>query len=102
MAAVESYNKHFEVPHLLSPVFTGQDEICRSLDSSLALSPPSRESMQRRFVLYGLGGSGKTQICVRYAQVHREQYVHHTSDTFYDCGFLLTYLGNQILGSVLD
>lgn len=68
-------NIHFEVPHLLSPVFTEQEEICQSLDSSLVLARPSRVPVQRRFVLYGLGGSGKTQICIRYAQVHREKYV---------------------------
>lgn len=69
------YNKHYEVPHLLSPAFTGHDEICQSLDSSLVPAHPPRVPVQQRFVIYGLGGSGKTQVCVRYAQVHRERYV---------------------------
>jgi signal recognition particle GTPase len=65
------------VPHLLSPVFTGQNEICRCLDLSLALERHAQPQVQRRFVLYGLGGSGKTQICVRFAQVYRERYIFH-------------------------
>ena len=70
-----SYNKHFEVPHLLSPVFTGHDEIRKSLDTCLGSARRLPQSVQRRFVLYGLGGSGKTQICLQYAQKHREEYV---------------------------
>ncbi len=69
------YNKHFEVPHLLSPAVTGHDKICQCMDSSLNLARQPGVSVQRRFVLYGLGGSGKMQVCVRYAQVHRERYV---------------------------
>ncbi|KAI9887902.1 MAG: hypothetical protein M1823_000290 [Watsoniomyces obsoletus] len=73
-AVSRAYNEHFEVPHLLSPAFTGHDEICQCMDSSLDLTRQPAVPVQRRFVLYGLGGSGKTQLCVRYAQVNRERY----------------------------
>ncbi len=69
-----SYNQHFEVSHLLSPVFTGQEEVSQCLESSLTLAQLPRQPVQRRFVLWGLGGSGKTQICLKYAQVHRKRY----------------------------
>lgn len=35
--------------------------------------PPAREP-QQRFVLYGLGGSGKTQMALKFASDHRERY----------------------------
>jgi hypothetical protein len=68
------YNQHFEISHFLSPVFTGQEEVSQCLESSLALAKLPRQPVQRRFALWGLGGSGKTQICLKYAQVHRERY----------------------------
>ena len=70
-----SYNKQFEVPHLLSPVFTGRDTDLQCLIAAFSSGRPSRGHYQRRFVLFGLGGSGKTQICLKYAQEHRERYV---------------------------
>jgi hypothetical protein len=72
---LSSYNKYFEVPHSLSPVFTGRDKDLQRLATSLAARKPSEEQDQRRFVLFGLGGSGKTQICLNYLQKHRERYV---------------------------
>ncbi|KAH9203560.1 hypothetical protein DL95DRAFT_147084 [Leptodontidium sp. 2 PMI_412] len=67
-----SNNQHFEVLHLLSPVFTGRDEDLKSLTASFVAINPSQNQHQRRFVLFGLGGSGKTQICLKYIQEHRE------------------------------
>jgi hypothetical protein len=75
---VVSYNKHYEVSHLVSPVFTGHGEVFTYLDSSLKLTKAPRQQVQRRFVLFGLGGSGKTQICLRYAQMHRERYLGYS------------------------
>ncbi|KAK5260992.1 hypothetical protein LTR40_003095, partial [Exophiala xenobiotica] len=69
-----SHNKHFEVPHLLSPVFTGRNEDLELLTTSFAPRPPLQRQHQRRFVLFGLGGSGKTQICLKYVQDQRERY----------------------------
>ncbi|KAK5562446.1 hypothetical protein LTR43_011950 [Exophiala xenobiotica] len=63
-----SNNKYFELPHLLSPVFTGRDEDLSCLTTSFATRPPLQRQHQQRFVLFGLGGSGKTQICLKYVQ----------------------------------
>ncbi len=76
-----SYNKHFEVPRLLSPVFTGRDEDLQCLTTSLAPGPSSPRKHQRRYVLFGLGGSGKTQICLKYVQEQRERYVQDLDET---------------------
>ncbi|KAK5188831.1 hypothetical protein LTR47_011690 [Exophiala xenobiotica] len=69
-----SNNKYFELPHLLSPVFTGRDKDLTCLTTSFATRPPLKRQHQRRFVLFGLGGSGKTQICLKYLQDQRERY----------------------------
>jgi hypothetical protein len=72
-----SNNKHFEVPHLLSPVFTGRHEDLQRLTQSFEVGPLPQVGFQRRFVLFGLGGSSKTQICLKYIQEHRERYVRY-------------------------
>lgn len=36
------------------------------------------ELRQKRYVVYGVGGSGKTQFCCKYAQDHRERHVHYS------------------------
>ncbi|KAK4935621.1 hypothetical protein LTR10_023344 [Elasticomyces elasticus] len=69
-----SHNQHFQVPHLLSPVFTGRDDDMQSLTAAFVPVPPSQRPHQRRFVLFGLGGSGKTQICLKHVQDQRERY----------------------------
>ena len=50
-------------------VFTGRKDILKQLHSCFPLSPTSIESAkQRRFVLYGLGGGGKTQVALKFIQ----------------------------------
>jgi hypothetical protein len=46
--------------------------VCMQLQES-CLSP-RLPKMQRRFVLYGLGGSGKTQVSLKFAQDNRDRY----------------------------
>ncbi|KAK5188783.1 hypothetical protein LTR47_011279 [Exophiala xenobiotica] len=69
-----SYNTHFEVSHLLGPLFTGRGQDLQRLTTSLAIGPSSPRRHQRRYVLFGLGESGKTQICLKYAQAQQERY----------------------------
>ena len=69
------HNKYFEIPHSASSIFTGREDICQDLQGRcLPSDPPGAQKMQKRYVLYGLGGSGKTQICLKFAQDHRERY----------------------------
>ena len=65
-----SYNKHYYIPHTLSAIFTGRDDIVQKIYEGFF---SSNTIEQKRFVLYGLGGSGKTQICIRFAQEYRER-----------------------------
>jgi hypothetical protein len=67
-------NKHYNIPHNVSSMFTGRRDICQRLESTfLPCHEQSFQEMQKRFVLYGLGGSGKTQVCLRFAQANREK-----------------------------
>lgn len=69
------HNKYFEVPRNVSSIFTGREDICQDLqERCLPSNPPNAQKKQKRYVLHGLGGSGKTQICLKFAQDHRERY----------------------------
>ena len=61
-------NKHFEVSHIVSSVFTGREVILKRLGSSLLDNSQSDQRIQKR-----LGGSGKTQLCLKFAQDYRER-----------------------------
>jgi hypothetical protein len=50
-------------------IFTGRKDILLQLHECFTASPTSVESAkQRRFVLYGLGGGGKTQIALKFVK----------------------------------
>ena len=70
----QPHNKYYEVPHRISPIFTGRDDIAEELHKSCLPPEPSyTQKQQKRYVLHGLGGSGKTQICLRFAEDNRER-----------------------------
>jgi hypothetical protein len=48
-----------------TPAFTGREDILSELDRYFA---SSNVEMQQVFVLYGLGGGGKTQIALRFIE----------------------------------
>ena len=69
-------NKYFYVPHNVSIFYTGQARLYFELQQKMlrpqwSTSPPRR----RIVVIYGLGGSGKTQFCLKFAQEHYKKYV---------------------------
>ena len=69
------FNKHFRVPYGASNFFTGRVDVAKRLERSMLCSPKSAvPQIQKRFVLYGLGGSGKTQFCLKFVQDHRQRY----------------------------
>lgn len=69
-------NKYYEIPRNPSSVFTGREEICDQLkESCLPSSTLDTQRRQKIFVIYGLGGSGKTQLCLKFAEDHREKCV---------------------------
>lgn len=68
------YNKHYCIPYNLSVIFTGRDDVIQKMFKGfLATNTEITLIKQKRFVLYGLGGSGKTQACLKFAQDYRER-----------------------------
>lgn len=60
------------IPFTESSRFWGREDILSCIDDVL-LADPSCRSL-RSFALYGMGGVGKTQIALRYANVSREKF----------------------------
>ncbi|KAH7370755.1 tetratricopeptide repeat domain protein [Rhexocercosporidium sp. MPI-PUGE-AT-0058] len=65
-------SEHYVIPHTANPHFTGRTDIRRQLSDCLVFS--RQEEVQQRFLLYGIGGSGKTQICLKFAQEYRKKF----------------------------
>lgn len=75
VASTLRLNKHFDTPKTVSSIYTGRknylDDLKQAFDSSHSLSedPP----IHKRFVVYGLGGSGKTQFCCKFASDNKQR-----------------------------
>lgn len=69
----EITNEFFKVSVVVNPQFTGRHDIREVLRENLIENRHAGAKVQQRFVLYGLGGSGKTQICLKFAQEYREK-----------------------------
>ncbi|KAI0200714.1 tetratricopeptide repeat domain-containing protein [Astrocystis sublimbata] len=75
LIAPPTTNKYFKTPQAVSSIFTGREKLLQELRHGFIQSPePLRNQMQRRFVVYGLGGSGKTQFCCKFAEDNRERF----------------------------
>ncbi|KIH89699.1 hypothetical protein SPBR_06403 [Sporothrix brasiliensis 5110] len=69
-----STNKHFDTPQSVSSIFTGREALLDELRSFLVQPPGPAKRQQRRFVIQGLGGSGKTQFCCKFADDNRDSF----------------------------
>lgn len=84
IAALGSSNKHFDVPQPISSIFTGCEARLKTLADLVFPSATNSENhstriLQRRFIIHGLGGSGKTQFCCKFALENRNRYVRNFS-----------------------
>ena len=76
-----SPNEHFSIPQGLDKNYTGRTGLLN--DVKQAFNAPSAQEeagLQKRIVIYGLGGSGKTQFCCKYASLCRQR----QAETRYD------------------
>lgn len=62
-------NKH---QPLSSSLFTGRKEILIKLEERFVDQGP-RPHMRREFLLYGMGGAGKTRIALKFAETNRQR-----------------------------
>ncbi|KGO57336.1 Tetratricopeptide-like helical [Penicillium expansum] len=75
VASLIRFNKHFDMPQTVSSYYTGRQKQLNLLKSTLdVVNSRDPQDHQKRFVIYGLGGSGKTQFCCKFAQDNREHF----------------------------
>ena len=73
-------NKHFDTPKPVDQFYTGRTDQADQLNNWLLTKDYQRQDVttkkthakQKRFVIYGVGGSGKTQFCCKFAEDNRD------------------------------
>lgn len=74
LIAPPTVNKYFKTPQAVSSIFTGRESLLQELRHCFIQPPgPLHSQSQRRFVVHGLGGAGKTQFCCKFAEDNRER-----------------------------
>ena len=71
VGSVGSQNKHFHIPQVVSSFYTGREDVSKMVANLLFAPTIDASPQQRRFIVHGIGGSGKTQFCSKFAQDHR-------------------------------
>ncbi|KAI4164739.1 MAG: hypothetical protein LQ342_001714 [Letrouitia transgressa] len=73
-------NKHFHAP-AVNVFFTGRKALLERLSVSFMINGEGGKQIidpmpqaQKRFVIYGLGGSGKTEFCCKYAEINQRHF----------------------------
>lgn len=67
-------NRYYFVPHNVSTFYTGWQMIAQELHEGLLLQhSPRLDDTRRVYVIYGLGGSGKTQSCLKFVHDYRKR-----------------------------
>ena len=56
-----------EMPNL-SPIFTGQKDVLDSLEKIFTHQVTSRPISRHSCLLWGMGGIGKTQLCLKFIE----------------------------------
>ena len=68
-------NRYFYPPREPTPDFVGREEMIMALHSALFLSNGGESAhgpiKRKLFIVYGMGGSGKTEFCSKFAQDYR-------------------------------
>jgi hypothetical protein len=66
--------KHFGLPDDPRQDFIGREQVLNVMYNAFFPYGVHNPSLERKsYVIYGMGGCGKTQLCVRFAQIYRDQ-----------------------------
>lgn len=83
------------VPRQVNPHFTGRRHMLQRLRGSLCPEDDDvKNREQKRFVICGMGGSGKSEVCLKFANENRDRYVLLLLAAFAHV--------KQLLGHILD
>jgi hypothetical protein len=67
-------NKHWMVPRPVNSLFTGRSRLVNQIQSAFGNDDPGT-TKQKRLVITGIGGMGKSEICLKVADLMRKEYV---------------------------
>lgn len=67
---------HWIVPKSVNPFFTGRKRVLRKLREIFCLPDDEEKFRQKRFVIHGIGGAGKSEVCVKFAHENKNRYVN--------------------------
>lgn len=69
-------NVHWTVPLAVSTSFTGRKDVLAKIRRAFShTSETFAEEQQKRFIITGLGGLGKSEICLKIADLMRNESV---------------------------
>ncbi|OBT63866.1 hypothetical protein VE03_06633 [Pseudogymnoascus sp. 23342-1-I1] len=75
VVALAYLSKHFFTPQTVSSIFTGRETELEVLKKCLVPLPSTAPlGAQKRFVVFGLAGSGKTQFCCKFAADNKQRF----------------------------
>jgi hypothetical protein len=61
------------VPRATNGLFTGRTELLLKIQKALHSDSTSATKTQKRFVITGLGGQGKSEVCLQVANMMRDE-----------------------------
>lgn len=69
--------RYFHIPEETNPTFIGREDLLQGIRSAFfAQAGPGTPPGPRSFVVFGMGGSGKTSLCSKFATENKHEYVH--------------------------
>lgn len=63
------------VPRHSSRLYTGRRELGERIAEVFSHGPRTSPTHQRTFVIVGIGGTGKSEVCLKFAEDQRDSYV---------------------------
>ncbi|KAF2795537.1 hypothetical protein K505DRAFT_239679, partial [Melanomma pulvis-pyrius CBS 109.77] len=67
-------NVHWVVPRAVNSLFTGRDELVDRIRSAFRIDESQNIAEQKRFVITGIGGQGKSEVCLKVASLMQEDF----------------------------
>ena len=81
VACLAHLNTHFFTPQAVNNFFAGREKELDVLKTHLITSPSADPfKAQKRFVVFGLAGCGKTQFCCKFASDNKQRYETNEGD----------------------